>query len=315
METIKALIERFDQWQQRHRAPAVVWAVNKKYGDDRGGYLAALIAYYGFISIFPLMLAAFSIAAFVLGGHVNALSSIYKHLANFPVLGPSVAALEKGHLSGSILAVVIGLLGLVWGATGLAKTMQHVNDEAWNVPGRERIGFPDTIIVSLEWFAVFGLGVVLSFGLSSFGAAIHWGAIGPIVSNVVAFAVDLGFYLVSFKLFTHKEATWRQLLPGAVLGSLSWTVLTGVGIGLLQHDVSHASALYGTFGTTIGLIGFVYLIARISIYGVELNVVLDRHLWPRTVTSPPLSTADRQQLIDLARREERSKDETVRVEF
>ena len=315
VDTIKALIERFDRWQQGHRVAAVAWAVNKKYGDDRGGYLAALIAYYGFISIFPLMLAAFSIVAFVLGGRVSALHSLYKHLASFPVLGQSVADLEKGRISGSIVAVVVGILGLLWGATGLAKIMQHVMDEAWNVPGRDRIGFPSNVLLSLEWFAVFAIGVILSFALPSIGAAVHWGPAAPLVSNVLAFVVNLAMYLASFKLFTHKEATWAQLLPGASLGALAWTVLTGVGITVLQHDVSHASALYGTFGTTIGLIAFIYLIARVSIYGVELNVVLDRHLWPRTVTSPPLSTADRQQLIDLARREERSKEQTVRVEF
>jgi YihY family inner membrane protein len=315
VETIKALLGRVDRWQQHHRIAGVVWAVNKKYGDDRGGYLSALIAYYGFISIFPLMLAAFSIAAWVLPGHSGAINSIYSHLGSFPVLGPSVKALETKHLSGSVFAVVIGVAGLVWGATGLAKTLQHSMDEAWNVPGRSRINFVKKLVVSLEWFAVFALGIIVSTAMTSLSSVFNWGPVGPVLAALPALAVNVVVYLVSFKIFTHKERTWRQLLPGAVIGGLAWTILTGVGIGLLTHDVNHASALYGTFGTTIGFIGFIYLIARLSMYGVELNVVLDRHLWPRTMTSPPLSAADRQQLVDLARREERSKQETVRVEF
>ena len=315
VDTIKALIRRFDRWQQGHRVAAVAWAVNKKYSDDRGGYLSALIAYYGFVSIFPLMLAAFSIIAYVLGGKSSLLDPIYRHLSSFPVLGQSVSALEHRQVSGSIFAVVIGLLGLIYGSTNLAKIMQHVTYEAWNVPGRDRVGFPNNLLLSLEWFVVFGLGIIISTALTSLESLISFGPLSPVVWNLAAFAVNLAMYLASFKLFTLHQATWRQLLPGAALGAAAWTVLTGVGVGLLTHDASHSQALYGTFGITIGFLGFIYLIARLSIYGVELNVVLDRHLWPRTIIDPPLSTADKQQLVDLARREERKEQETVRVEF
>lgn len=315
VDGIKALLARLDRWQQKHKIAAVIWAVQKKYGDDQGGYLAALIAYYGFVSIFPLMLAGFSIAAFVLAGHVNVIHSLYKHLADYPILGPSVQSLETKKLSGSVLAVVIGLLGLVYGATGLAKTLQHATDEAWNVPGVKRDNYFQSFGISFEWFAVFAIGIIVSTSLTSLSSVFNLGPAGAVLAALPALLVNIGLYLVSFKIFSHHDLSWRSLLPGAVVGGVVWTVLTGLGVQLLTHDVAHAKALYGTFGTTIGFIGFIYLIARLSLYGVELNVVLDRHLWPRSLPTSPQSVADRQQLVDLARREERAKDETVRVEF
>lgn len=314
MGSITALIRRLDGWQQRHALTAVIWSVNKKYGDDRGGYLSALIAYYGFISLFPLMLAFFSIAAWVLPGHSSVLSSLDRKFSGFPVLGPSIHQLQGHSLSGSALAVVIGFVGLIWGSTGLAKTLKYATDEAWNVPNTERVGFPKNQLLAFEWAVVFAVGIIVSTFLSSLANVLNWGPAGPVLSALPALVVNVAVYMATYKLFLGHRATWRQLLPGSFVGGAAWTALTTVGINLLTHQVKHASALYGTIGTTIGFIGFIYLIARLSLYGCELNVVLDHHLWPRSILQPPLTDADKRQLANVAEREERVKEEKVRVD-
>ncbi|MGH9061252.1 MAG: YihY/virulence factor BrkB family protein, partial [Acidimicrobiales bacterium] len=315
VDAIKALIARLDRFQQAHRPLAIGWAVNKKYGDDRGGYLAALVAYYGFISVFPLMLAFFSVVAFVLPGNDSTIASLDKHLGSFPVIGTALPQIQQHKLGGSVLAVVLGLLGLIWGATGLAQTLQYTMDEVWSVRRRDRAGFLPRLLTALEWYVAFGVGVVVSVIVSSLGSIFNWGPAGPVLAALPALAFNMGLFVLSFRILSDKSAGTRQLVPGALVSGVAWTVLTGVGLSLVTHQVKHASALYGTIGVTLGFVAFLYLVARITLYAAEWNVVRSRHLYPRSMTNSPLSGADKQVLSDLARREEQTGEQRVNVEF
>jgi hypothetical protein len=68
MEPLKRLVQAVDDFQQRHRWLAFPFAVVKKYGDDQAGRHAALLAYYGFFSLFPLLLMAVTLIGFILQG-------------------------------------------------------------------------------------------------------------------------------------------------------------------------------------------------------------------------------------------------------
>src|ERR1700733_12481062 len=153
-------VKRLDAFQRRYRATAFVYAVQKKFSDDRGGYLAALVAYYGFLSLFPLLLASFTVAAYVLAGDQHTIQTVEQHLGGYPIIGPAVTELAGQHLRGSPLAVIVGVAGLVWGATGLAQAAEHTMNEAWNVPEHDRPGFGPRLARALGWYLVFGLGIV-----------------------------------------------------------------------------------------------------------------------------------------------------------
>ncbi len=315
VEAIKALIERVDRYQQGKPLLAMIWAVNKKYGDDRGGSQAALIAYYGLLSIFPLMLVFFSIVLFVLSPHSSTVVGLDKHLNSFPIIGPSLKEVESGRLGGSVPGVVVGLLGLAWGAQGLAQTLQHIMNEVWNIPNNERPGFLPRLATTFKWYGSFGLGIVASTYISSLAQVFNWGPAGPVLAAIPAFVVNAGLFLMSFRMLTPAEVGTSDLRRGAIAAGVVWTILTGVGLGLVTHQLKHSSALYGTISTVLAILGFIYLAGRLTLYCAEFNVVRARHLWPRTIIQPPLSRADKQQLIDMARREERVEDETVHVEF
>ncbi|MDQ2728619.1 MAG: YihY/virulence factor BrkB family protein [Actinomycetota bacterium] len=290
------------------------FAVNKKYGDDRGGYLAALITYYGFLSIFPLLLAFFTIVAYTLPPHSSIIKTLNDHLGSYPIIGSFITSLSRSSLHGSVLALVVGVLGLVWGAQGLAQTLQFAMNEVWSVPGRDRPGLVPRLVIGLKWYATFGLGFVAATFVNSLGSVLDWGPAGPYLAALPALAINIGLFVVSFRVLSPKTASTRQLLPGAVFAGLIWTVLTTVGIGLLQQ-LSHANALYGSFGITLGLLAFLYAAARITLYAAEANVVGAKHLWPRSLQNPPLVDADKRQLEEMAQREERVDDQVVQVDF
>jgi YihY family inner membrane protein len=306
-------VDKLDAFQRRHRVTAFVYAVQKKYSDDRGGHLAALVAYYGFMSIFPLLLAAFTVVAYVLSGDSSAINTIEQHLGSYPILGQAITELQGKRLQGSPVALIVGVLGLVWGAMGLAQSAEHTMNDAWNVPERDRPGFAPRMLIGLSWYAVFGLGFVASTFVASLGSILGWTG-GPALSALMALVLNVALFVASFWILSPRVTNLGQLLPGAVLAGAVWTVLTGVGIGL-THLLAHANSLYGTFAPVLGLLAFLYLAARVTIYGIEANVVRAERLWPRSLTGRNLTVADRAQLVNLGRRQERTPGQTVAVDF
>jgi YihY family inner membrane protein len=308
-----APLERLDALQRRITVLAFAWAVQKKFMEDRGSYLAATITYYGFLAIFPLLLAAFTIVAYVLSGNNSAVNTLEKHLSSYPILGPAAAQLRGKTLKGSAIALLAGLIGLLWGATGLARAVQYTMDQAWNVTNKDRRSFGHRTLIGLGWYAVIGLGVAASTFVASVGSVLGW-ANGPVLSGLMALGMNVGLFLVSFRIVSPPGLTWRDLLPGAVFAALSWTILTGIGVGLARR-LAHSNELYGSFAPILALLAFLYLTSRLTIYGIEANVVRAHKLWPRSLTTTNLGEADKEQLARLAEREKRSDGEHVKVEF
>lgn len=307
------MIDRLDGLQRRWRFSAFLWAVQKKYSDDRGGYLAALVTYYGFLSIFPLILAAFTVVAYVLSGDQSAVRSLEGHISGYPIIGPAAKALESRSMHGQPFALVIGLLGLLWGSQGLAQAAQFAMDEAWNIKNKNRPGFVPRTWRSFAWYGVFGLGVVVSTSVSSLGALLHWSG-GDVLSTVASFVVDIAMFAASFWILSPPGVAVRDLLPGAAVAGAAWALLTGIGVALIPL-LNHSNPLYGSFTSVLALLGYIYLCARVTILSLEGNVVRSRKLWPRSLTSRNLTAADVRQLESIAGREERVKDEKVAVEM
>lgn len=310
---MRKFVSLIDDLQRRWKPTAFLWAVQKKYSDDRGGYLSALITYYGFLSVFPLLLAAFTVVAYVMSGNHAAIASLENHVGSYPIIGPAARQLQGKSLHGQPFALVIGVLGLIWGAQGLAQAAQFTMEEAWNQPNKNRPGFVPRTVRSFSWYAIFGLGVVISTFVSSIGTWMHWAG-GDILSTLLAVVFDVGLFVASFWILTPVDVGVRDLVPGAAVAGAAWAILTGIGVGLL-HLLAHSNSLYGTFTPVLALLAFIYLMARISILGIEANVVRVRRLWPRSLNNQNLTAADLTQLEQLAGKEERVRPEQVRVEM
>jgi YihY family inner membrane protein len=305
-------MDKLDAFQRRHRVTAFVYAIQKKYSDDQGGQLAALVTYYGFLSIFPLLLAAFTVVAYILAGDTHAIHTVEIHLGNEPILGQAVRDLEGKRLEGSPIALVVGLAGLVWGAMGLAQVAQQTMSEAWNVSRLDRRGFGPRLLRGLGWYGLFGVGIVASTFVTSLGSLLKWTG-GTWLSGLAAFALNAAIFTASFWILSPLATNLSQHLPGAVFAAVAWTVLTGLGTGL-THKLAHTNALYGSFGSVLGLLALIYLAARLTIYAIEANVVLALGLWPRSLRNKNLTPADKEQLLSLARREQRVKKELIDVD-
>jgi YihY family inner membrane protein len=315
MNPVERVVRRVDAFQQRHRVPGFAFGVVKKFGDDRAGSLAALMAYYGFLALFPLLLLLVTVLGFVAQHNSDFQERLVDSvLAEFPIIGDQIAR-NVDSLRASGLGLAVGLLGLAWGSLGFTQAGQHAMAQVWNVPGVDRPGFFPRLARGASIIGVLGLGVVTTTILSGFSVFDSSLPGLRALSLVVTAVLNVAISLAAFRLLTPKAIASRALVPGAVLFGLAWSVLQVIGGYLISQRLEQTSEVYGMFAIVLGLLFWLYLAAQLSMYAAELNVVLARGLYPRSIVQPPLTEPDRQALRELAQQEERRPEERVRVDF
>jgi membrane protein len=310
-----------DSWQQRHRAPAFVFAVFKKFGDDQAGNLVALLTYFAFIATFPLLLALTAILGLVLKGdpalQVRIQSSA---LSEFPIIGTQLRSqIGVASLGHSTPILILGIIGAILGGRGLANALQNTLNSVWNVPKVNRPGFPSNLLRTIGLLGLLGVAVITSVGAAALVAAGHLlglsGILMKILGFAVATAVDIFLFFTAFRLATAKIVEARDLLLGAILSSIAWQILASVADVVIARYLRHAQAIAGFFGVILGLLAWFGLQAAVTVYAMEADVVRARHLWPRSITQPPLTDADKRFLEGATQAETRRPEQKVTVEF
>ena len=316
MVLIKKLVRRFDAYQQGHPPTAFVVGVAKKYVEDRGPSLAALLAYYGVLSLFPLLLVLFT-ALGLLFSHDPSLRNrvIHSALSQFPVVGKQLDGHDAiSQLKAKGLGLAVGLVGLFWGSLGVTKAGQRAMADVWNVPQLNRPRFARRIGRGFEFLGVLVLDVIISTalaGLVTFGGHALWLQVLAVILGVV---INVALFLLGFRILTPNSIATKTLLIGAATAALSWNLLQYLGTWLVGHELRHASQLYGYFGSILGLVSFLFIAAQITLIAAEVNVVKARRLYPRSLT-PPFTPADEAVLTALARQSQRFVAESVNVTF
>ncbi|MGB6458243.1 MAG: YhjD/YihY/BrkB family envelope integrity protein, partial [Streptosporangiaceae bacterium] len=287
---VSNLTRTADRIQQGHGWLAMGVATWKKFSDDRAGNLAALVAYYAFASVFPLLLVAYTILDLLARGSPTLADRLTRALQDYPVIGNN---LTVGHpLNQTGLALVIGILLLIYASKGVANAIQNAMNDVWAVPRYQRPRFPKNLARSMGLLAVLGPGEIITIALSTIaGGAGHLGGVGAkIAAVVVSLLLNIILFWLGFRIATSKEVRGRDLRLGAILAAIAWQILQLAGTLFITH--SHSNSAYGTFGVVLGLLAWFYLQAQITLYAVELDVVRARRLWPRSLAPPPLTDAD-----------------------
>jgi len=311
---IQSLLATIDRWQRANRFVAPTYGVIKKFGDDGVNQLVVGLGWYGFVAIYPLLLVVITIFGFI--GAASLGHGIVSTLHQFPVVG---SQFDPSHgsdsLHGSVLGLVIGLVGLIYGAQGVTQTAQQAMARVWNVSQLDVPGFFPRLARSLIGLVIIGGAFLVNAAVATFATGTGGSYTVRIPALCAMLLVNVVLYFAAFRALTPSGIGTRSLLPGAIVGSFGFTLLITVGSGLIQHQVRNSSATYGQFGIVIGLIGFLFLLAKISLYGAELNPVLARHLWPRGILSSDPSDADNQVLHDITHEERRRSDQLIGVGF
>lgn len=319
------VVGTIDRFQRRHRWAGLPIAVLWKFLDDEGTYLAALLTYYGFVSLFPLLLLALTVLGFVLQRDPALQDALVNSaMRNVPVIGDQIR--ENVHsLQGSVAALVVGIVVSLYGALGVMVATQNAFARMWAVPKAERPALPTTYLRGAVAVGVLGGGIVTATGLSSLGTLLagHPGpvlAVARVVVLLLGVLVNAALVLIAFKVLTPRPLTVRQLAPGAVVAAIAWQVLQSVGTALVRYQLQGMSASYGVFGIVLGLLAWIYLSAVVVLVCAEINTVRTLRLSPRSLLSAmpddtATTAADERAYTAYAAAERQKSFQNIDVEF
>lgn len=300
-------------------------AVIYKFFDDRGPYLAALLTYYAFVSLFPLLLLFFSALGFFLQGH-PALRHELEHAAlkNFPAIGAKLSQ-NISQFRGSGPALAVGIIGTLYGGLGAMQAAQAGFNQIYGVPRNEQPNPLKSRLRSLGLLALLGSGLLLSTGVAillstanglsrHLTPAIHAGG------YLVNYAINVALFTGAFQLLTARELRTRHVLTGGMIAAGLWMALQIVGSGYVAGRLHRTNALYGVFAVVLASVAWLYLQSLILMLAAEINVVRHRRLWPRALLTPftddvELTAADRRAYEMYANTQRFKGFETVTAEF
>ncbi len=319
------VVGKIDRGQRRIPVIGFPLAVIYKFFDDQGNYLAAVITYYMFVAIFPLLLMSASILGFILDDRPDLQKeALNSPLSNFPIIGTQLAAPEG--LQGSTGAVVFGSLAAFYGCIGLGVALQNVINAAWAVPRNSR---PNPFLIRLN-----SLGLLFTAGVAVLLVTVFSAVVGNTevfgggVNTLIRWLIRIGNVLIVGLVLTalfrmaaaSRHITLMRAAPGAFALAVMWQGLQYLGTLYVTSVFPAANQVNETFALVLGLIGIIYIAAVMGVLGIEVNVVLARRLWPRALLTPftdrvDLTEADRRAYAMYAQTQRHKGFETVVVRF
>lgn len=285
------VLQRLDRAQQDRVGLAVAVATVKKFSEDQSANLAAMIAFWAFFSVFPLFLVLVTLLAIFLP--TSDKNSVLNHVAQlFPLLDPKTI---KG-LSGAWWTLVLGIGTALWSGLAVVRTAQFAFNSVWGIPPGQQPGLVKQVLRSISVLATVGLGLVLTTLISglvaSSASGVSIGVLGRVAGYVLSAALDVGIFVVAFRILTDRDVTTRDVLPGAILSGLAFFVLEELSTLIISRYLKNAQSTYGHFATVITILWWFYLQSMITMLGAQLNVVLKQHDYPRPLTKKSQSGTD-----------------------
>ena len=168
-DPLRKVVGAVDRWQRRTPWAGVPYAVSKKFGDDNANLVVVALAWYGFTAIFPLLLVTMTVL-----GRIGAQSlgtGILNTLHEFPVIGQQFNPANPSALHGSTLGLVVGLIGLVYGAQGVTQTAQQAMATVWHIPQVQRTGFLPRLGRGLAGLVTIGGAFLVNAALTTYASA------------------------------------------------------------------------------------------------------------------------------------------------
>lgn len=300
MNIIQKFIHKIDTTQRKHRFSAFIYGVIKKYGEDEAGYQAALLTYYGFLALFPLLLVLTTVVGSIAGSH-SALQAkiIHSTTAYFPMLGNQLSDhVHSLHRSG--LALLIGIVLTMYGARGVADVFRHGVNSIWRVPRKKRDTFPKSLFKSMGIIIFGGLGFSSASLIASYTSAVSGHSIAFQAFSVgVNLFILFWLFLLLLKLSLPGHVSIKETRSGAASAAIGLVILQSFGSYLLARELKNLDALYSYFAIALGLLFWIYLQAQMLYYSIEIAAVRAHNLWPRSLSGTNLTEADKRSASTL----------------
>jgi uncharacterized BrkB/YihY/UPF0761 family membrane protein len=303
-----------DRLQASHGLIAFTYAAFKKYADDEGSRLAALLAYYSFMSLFPLAIAGFALLNALLVGRQDLVDQLVADIVPPEYQDQVINAYEALPSGGPAFAVA--LVGLVLAGTAGVFSMYAMVNQVFCVPYRFRYGFGPRYIRVLLMVVLMGLGVlVVTVGSALVVNLTGYAFAQRAAASLLLWLVASALLYAAASFLTRRSLSFSEVGLGAALGGLAMTTLIGLGSALLGRFITSSSAVYGVFGTVVGIFSVLFLVSNAIVFCFEISVVRAWQLWPRGVDINLLFPADERAYALLTLMDERMPSQRNGVAF
>jgi membrane protein len=303
-----------DRLQSRFAPVAFGYGVLKKYADDEGSRLAALLAYYTFLSLFPLAIGGIAVLNVVLDDRPELVASIIDSSVPEQYEAQLLAAYEALPAGGA--GLWIALVGLLLAGTGGVFSAYAMVNQVFAVPYRFRYGFGPRYLMVLLLVLAMGLGVLVvavgSAVVANIGDAAFVQRLGGFV---LVWVVAFGVLLTAPRALARRRLAFAEYALGAGLGALAMTLFFSVGSLVLGRLIANSSAVYGVFATVVGIFSMLFLVSNAIVLCFEVSVVRAWQLWPRGVDINLLFPADERAYALLTLMDERMPSQRNGVAF
>lgn len=311
---LRAKLDRLDSYQQRHPALGVPIAVARKFVEDESINLAAVIAFWAFFSVFPLLLIFVTLLGYILPPSLQ--GDVLRSVAGF---FPLLSMESIGHLSGQWWTLVLGILSALWSGSFVIIAIQSAFDSVWEIPYAQRPSFRAQMGRGLFTLGALACGLVVSTVMTSYvtgiSSEISLGIVARLAAYLIAIVLDVGLYVVAFRMLTDREVSTRNVLPGALLSGLAFWLLQQLSSLIIFRYLQNAQRIYGNFATVITILSWFYLQSVVTLVGAQLNVVLTERLHPRRLLTTPVTEADQRAYDSYAKERTYHADQRVQIEF
>jgi YihY family inner membrane protein len=283
MEYLNRRLHWLDRLQRTKPIFGFPIAVIKKYSDDRGGYQAALLTYYGFLSLFPAVLITITVAGWLLQADSHLRQRIVSSVTNyFPLIGQDLQQNLHGF-SKTGLPLLVGIFILIYGLRGAADVFRHTVNNIWRVPEEDRSGFWSALARSMAIVGVAGVGFFGSAVITGYAGAARHDIWLRVILLLAGSAMIFVAFLMATKLALNRVIRRRYLWVGAAITTIGLLLLQNLGRYMLSHELKNLNTLYGTFAAVLGLFFWIYLQSQIIVYAMEISSVRALKLWPRSI--------------------------------
>lgn len=293
MNLIQKSISKLDQLQRQHPALGFLFAVFKKYGDDEAGQRAALLTYFAFLSLFPLLLVLTTVLHIVFANNVEMQQRIIDAVTTYiPLIGDQLEVnIQASTATGIVL--LVGILLTFYGARGIAESFRNAVNHIWQTPRVRRPGFPKGLLKSFSIIIVGGLGLILTPIIAGYAISFNHGWLTQAIALVITATMLFGLFILLGRTAQASARPIKDIWVGAAVSAVVLTILQVLGTYLLTHQLRHLDNLYGTFALVLGLLYWLYIQMQVVVLAIELDTVRVYRLWPRALDINKLTDQDR----------------------
>ena len=290
IETMKQTLinlEALNSFQKKHDLIAYTVAVIKKYRDDSTGRHAALLTYYGFLSIFPLLLILTTIVDSVIGGDKSHIRKvIIKGVTNyFPDLGSQLSShVHSLHSSG--LALILGIIFILYGTRGVANAFSKGVQAIWGITEKQRDKFPKSFYKSVLLVIFGGLGLLVTSVITTLASEAGRGLDFRLLSIALNLLMLFWLFRLLLDLSLPAHIPLRETRIGAVASAIGLTIIQLLGGYILSHELHHLNALYSYFAVTLSILFWLYFQSQVLYLAIEIGLVSSKKLWPVDLLAP-----------------------------